>query len=99
MKGVVSPRNGQDNADPEGLEVFLRLHDEHAAMWEMGRSGACNASIKMRCLVDTLYVDLASSDQLQNRRLSDVSDNDFLRALRREARIYQEGPSLAEFVL
>ena len=51
----------------------------------------------MRCLIDGAYLDLTRMDWLQSRPLDDISENELLTALKREARVSEEAPSLAEF--
>ena len=63
----------------------------------MGGTSAGNAPVPMSCLIDGAYLDLIRMDWLQSRPLGDISEDDLLTALKREAGFSEESPSLTEF--
>ena len=77
--GVAHPPHlGADQADSEGLGDFLRRYSEYQANMRMGGTGAGNAPVPMRCLIDGVYLDLIRMDWLQSRPLDDISETDLL---------------------
>lgn len=95
---MIPPCIGRDNAFPEELRVFLRLlFGEYANhVREIGGSGAGNAPIRVRCLIDRSYLELVIRDHLKNLVQRDLKDAKLHTALRREAGIPVEGPSPSE---